>query len=55
MNYQQIKPTRIDHNANENYYYYRTSEYNQTLKEYLDLFPSDKVIDKLSKPENLRF
>ena len=49
---QQIKPTRIKYNNNENYKNQPTN-YIQTLKIVLDLFESDKVIENHSNQENL--
>ena len=54
INKLQIKPTRIEYIANENYIN-QTTNYIQMLKVDLDQFSSDKLIEILSNTENLNF
>ena len=50
----QIKPTRINYIANENYIN-QTIDYIQMLKVDLDHIPSDRVIEIVSNTENIKF
>ena len=54
INKNQIKPTRIKYNVNENYINQSTN-YIQMIKVDLDQFSSDKVIEILSNTENKKF